>query len=170
MDLLNIEQAAPGDVFFLPAGRVHFIGKGLLLAEIQQTSDITYRIYDFDRVDDKGQKRELHTEQALDAIDFQHHSDYKTAYQKKLNQSVNAVSSGYFVTNVLHFDQEVLHDYSHLDSFVILVCVEGGVTIQTTDGREVSLQLGECALIPASIKSVTLIPDGTMTLLESYVP
>lgn len=170
MDILNIEQAQPGDVFFLPAGRVHYIGKGLLLAEIQQTSDITYRIYDFDRVDANGQKRDLHTEQALDAIDFQHHDDYKTHYEKTLNQSVNAVTCNYFVTNVLHFDQEVMHDYSHLDSFVILVCVEGGVTIQTDGGRETTLKLGECALIPATIKSVTLVPDGEMTLLESYVP
>lgn len=170
MDILNIEEAQPGDVFFLPAGRVHYIGKGLLLAEIQQTSDITYRIYDFDRVDANGQKRDLHTEQALDAIDFQHHNNYKTQYKRTLNQSVNAVTCDYFVTNVLHFDQEVMHDYSHLDSFVILVCVEGGVTIQTDGGRETTLKLGECALIPATIKSVTLVPDGEMTLLESYVP
>lgn len=170
MDILNIEPAKPGDVFFLPAGRVHYIGKGLLLAEIQQTSDITYRIYDFDRVDDKGQKRELHTELAVDAIDYQHHDEYKTQYKKTLNQSVNAVSCDYFVTNVLHFDQEVLHDYSHLDSFVILVCVEGSATIQTTGGHEMPIKLGECALIPASIKSITVVPDGEMKLLESYVP
>ncbi len=170
MDILNIEPAQPGDVFFLPAGRVHYIGKGLLLAEIQQTSDITYRIYDFDRVDDKGQKRELHTEQAIDAIDYQHYDDYKTHYEKTINQSVNAVSCDYFVTNVLHFDQEVLHDYSHLDSFVILVCVGGSATIRTGNGNEMPMKLGECALIPASIKSITVVPDGEMTLLESYVP
>lgn len=170
MDILNIEEAHPGDVFFLPAGRVHYIGKGLLLAEIQQTSDITYRIYDFDRVDSTGQKRELHTKQAVDAIDYTFHDDYKTRYEKTLNKSVNAVTSDYFVTNVLHFDQEVMHDYSQLDSFVIFVCVEGGATIQTEGGREISLTLGECALIPASITSVTIVPDGEMTLLESYVP
>ncbi|KAB7732480.1 mannose-6-phosphate isomerase [Rudanella paleaurantiibacter] len=170
MDILNIEPAKPGDVFFLPAGRVHYIGKGLLLAEIQQTSDITYRIYDFDRTDDKGQKRELHTEQAVDAIDYQFHDTYKTEYEKALNHSVNAVTCPYFVTNVLHFDREVLHDFSHLDSFVILVCVGGGVTIQSGNTHEVTLKMGQCALIPASVKSVTLIPDGEMTLLESYVP
>lgn len=170
MEILNIEPAQPGDVFFLPAGRVHYIGKGLLLAEIQQTSDITYRIYDFDRVDSTGQKRELHTEQAVDAIDYQHHDDYKTQYAKVLNQSVNAVSCDYFVTNVLHFNQEVLHDYSHLDSFVILLCVEGSATIQTEGVHEMLVKLGECVLIPASIKSVTIVPNGDMTMLESYVP
>jgi mannose-6-phosphate isomerase len=169
-DLLNIEEAQPGDVFFLPAGRVHYIGKGLLLAEIQQTSDVTYRIYDFDRKDDKGNTRELHTEQAVDAIDYTYHADYKTHYEQKLNESVNAVTSDYFVTNVLHFDQEVLHDYTHLDSFVILVCVEGSLTIQALGGYSTSLKMGECALIPAFITSVTLVPNGSMTVLESYVP
>lgn len=169
-ELLNIEPVQPGDVFFLPAGRVHYIGKGILLAEIQQTSDITYRIYDFDRTDDKGQKRELHTEQAVDAIDYTFHDSYKTQYEKSLNQSVNAVACPYFTTNVLHFDQEVMHDYAHLDSFVILVCVDGGVTIQAEGSPQVTLKMGECALIPARVKQVTLIPDGEMTLLESYVP
>ncbi len=170
-DLLNIEKATAGDVFFLPAGRVHYIGKGLLLAEIQQTSDITYRIYDFDRVEAAtGKKRELHTEQAVDAIDYQHYGDYKTHYKAKLNESVNAVTCDYFVTNVLHFDQEVMHDYTQLDSFVILVCVAGSVTVRTDGGYALTLNMGECGLLPASVKSATLIPDGEMTVLESYVP
>ena len=169
-DILNIEEARPGDVFFLPAGRVHYIGKGLLLAEIQQTSDITYRIYDFDRKDAEGHTRELHTEQAVDAIDYHYYDNYKTQYNRTLNKSVNAVTSDYFVTDVLHFDQEVMHDYTHLDSFVILVCVEGALTVNTTGGYSFTMKMGECALIPASMPSVTLIPDGTMTVLESYVP
>lgn len=169
-DILNREPVEAGDVFFLPAGRVHTIGKGLLLAEIQQTSDITYRIYDFDRVDDKGNKRELHTDLAIDAIDYKHHTDYKTQYEHRLNQTVNAVSCEYFVTNILNFDQEVMHDYTHLDSFVILVCVGGAVTIQAEGGYHVPLKMGECALIPAAVRQVTLVPDGDMTLLESYVP
>ncbi len=170
MDILNIEEAKPGDVFFLPAGRVHFIGKGLLLAEIQQTSDTTYRIYDFDRTDDKGQKRELHTELAVDAIDYHFYGEYKTNYEQKQDESVNAVTSDYFVTNVLNFDQEVMHDYTHLDSFVILVCVAGALTIQTAGGYNTSLKMGQCAVVPASAKSVTLVPDGSFTVLESYVP
>ena len=170
-DLLNIETAQPGDVFFLPAGRVHYIGKGLLLAEIQQTSDTTYRIYDFDRVDaTTGQKRELHTELAVDAINYQHYDDYKTPYEKKLNESVNAVTSDYFVTNVLNFNEEVEHDYTHIDSFVILICVAGALTIEVPGGYSVPLKMGQCALIPASVDNVTLVPDGDMTVLETYVP
>jgi mannose-6-phosphate isomerase len=170
MDILNIEPVSAGDVFFLPAGRVHYIGKGILLAEIQQTSDITYRIYDFDRTDDKGQKRELHTELAVDAINYHHYDQYKTQYDPQPNQTVNAVTSDYFVTNVLNFDQEVAHDYTHLDSFVILVCVGGSLTIETTDGYRIPLKMGQCALLPASTTQVTLLPDGDMTVLESYVP
>lgn len=171
MDILNIEPVQAGDVFFLPAGRVHYIGKGILLAEIQQTSDITYRIYDFDRVDDKGQKRELHTELAVDAIDYQHHDHYKTQYEPLHNGSVNAVKSQYFVTNVLNFEQEVMHDYRHLDSFVILVCVDGGVRIEAEGGYSLTLKKGECALVPAATSQVTLVPEGgSMTVLESYVP
>ncbi|MGM9512018.1 type I phosphomannose isomerase catalytic subunit [Larkinella sp. GY13] len=170
MDILNIEPVSAGDVFFLPAGRVHYIGKGILLAEIQQTSDITYRIYDFDRTDDKGQKRELHTELAVDAIDYTHYDQYKTPYDSQPNQSVNAVTSDYFVTNVLKFDQEVLHDYTHLDSFVILVCVDGSLTVETGDGYRIPLKTGQCALLPASTTQVTLVPNGNMTVLESYVP
>ncbi|MCX6218152.1 type I phosphomannose isomerase catalytic subunit [Spirosoma sp.] len=170
-DLLNIESAQPGDVFFLPAGRVHYIGKGLLLAEIQQTSDTTYRIYDFDRVDaTTGQKRELHTDLAVDAINYKHYDDYKTQYDKKVNESVNAVASDYFVTNVLNFNQEVEHDYTHIDSFVILICVAGSLTIKAPGGYSVSLTMGQCALIPASVDTVTLVPDGDMTVLETYVP
>ncbi|AUD02666.1 type I phosphomannose isomerase catalytic subunit [Spirosoma pollinicola] len=170
-DILNIEPAEPGDVFFLPAGRVHYIGKGLLLAEIQQTSDTTYRIYDFDRVDaTTGQKRELHTDLAVDAINYHHYDQYKTQYDKKLNESVNAVKSDYFVTNVLNFNEEVEHDYTHIDSFVILICVAGGLTIEAPGGYNVSLKMGQCALIPASVNNVTLVPDGDMTVLETYVP
>jgi mannose-6-phosphate isomerase len=170
-DILNIEPAEPGDVFFLPAGRVHYIGKGLLLAEIQQTSDTTYRIYDFDRVDaTTGQKRELHTDLAVDAINYQHYDHYKTQYDKKLNESVNAVTSDYFVTNVLNFNEEVEHDYTHIDSFVILICVAGALTIEAPGGYNVSLTMGQCALIPASVNNVTLVPDGDMTVLETYVP
>ncbi|AKD54342.1 type I phosphomannose isomerase catalytic subunit [Spirosoma radiotolerans] len=170
-DLLNIESAEPGDVFFLPAGRVHYIGKGLLLAEIQQTSDTTYRIYDFDRVDaTTGQKRELHTDLAVDAINYHHYDDYKTQYEKKLNESVNAVTSDYFVTNVLNFNEEVEHDYTHIDSFVILICVAGALTIEAPGGYSVPLKMGQCALIPASVDNVTLVPDGDMTVLETYVP
>ncbi len=118
-DILNKEQVNDEDVFFLPAGRVHTIGKGLLIAEIQQTSDITYRIYDFDRVDDQGNKRELHVEEALDAIDYNYYDAYKTNYAKNLNEVVKMVSCQYFTTNKLHFNQAVERDHSSLDCFKI---------------------------------------------------
>ena len=134
-DVLNKEDVAAGDVFFLPAGRVHTIGKGLLIAEIQQTSDITYRIYDFDRLDDKGNKRELHTEEALAAIDYKHYPEYKTSYEPQMNQTVKLVSCPYFTTNLLDFTESTTKDYSNLDSFVIYVCVDGGFTVKY-DGLE----------------------------------
>src|ERR1700760_3487957 len=124
-DILNKENVTAGDVFFLPAGRVHTIGKGLLIAEIQQTSDITYRIYDFDRVDDKGHKRELHTEEALAAIDYHFYPEYKTKYQPEKNKDVHLVTCPYFTTNLLDFTQSIEKDYGNLDSFVIHVCLEG---------------------------------------------
>lgn len=170
MDLLNIEPVTAGDVFFLPAGRVHYIGKGCLLAEIQQTSDITYRIYDFDRTDASGKKRELHTEQAVDAIDYTFHDTYKTEYVHRLNASVNAVTSPYFVTNVLNANEEIAQDYSALDSFVILICVSGSLTVTTKGGINLPVQTGQCVLLPASLQRVSLVPNGQMTVLESYVP
>src|SRR6201991_817096 len=120
-DILNKEDVAAGDVFFLPAGRVHTIGKGLLIAEIQQTSDITYRIYDFDRVDDKGNKRELHTEEALAAIDYNFYLDYKTKYHPEKNKDVHLITCPYFTTNIMDFTESTSKDYSGLDSFVIHV-------------------------------------------------
>jgi mannose-6-phosphate isomerase len=168
-DLLNIEPVMAGDVFFLPAGRVHYIGKGILLAEIQQTSDTTYRIYDFDRTDAGGKKRELHTELAIDAIDYTFHDDYKTRYEPRLNQSVTAVSSPYFVTNVLRVNEEIEQDYRALDSFVILIGVGGSGRIRAEGGITVPIRRGQSVLLPASLGRVTLVPDGEMTVLETYL-
>lgn len=168
-DILNFEEVAAGDVFFIPAGRVHAIGKGILLAEIQQTSDITYRIYDYDRRDDKGNLRELHTDLALDAIDYTLHPEYKTKYEPKLNESVELVSCKYFTTNVLTLDQAVEKDYNKLDSFVIYICLDGEVQIETESGSE-SVRKGETVLIPASIENVRLKPVSASTkLLEVYI-
>lgn len=168
MDILNREEAAADDVFFLPAGRVHTIGKGLLIAEIQQTSDITYRIYDFDRVDDKGNKRELHTEEALAAIDYKHYPEYKTKYEPRENETVELVSCPYFTTNVLDFDESTAKDYSALDSFVIHVCVEGGYTLKYND-QAYAVKMGECILLPKSIDKVELETTGGFKILESYI-
>jgi mannose-6-phosphate isomerase len=168
-EILNKELVQADDVFFLPAGRVHTIGKGLLLAEIQQTSDITYRIYDFDRVDDKGNKRELHTEEALAALDYKVHSEYKTKYPNKKNEKVEVVTCEYFTTNKLFFDQPTTRDLSNIDSFVIYICLEGNTTLEYNDDS-ISFGLGDVVLVPASIKNVKFNSTGTYKVLESYVP
>ncbi|MGI9542582.1 MAG: type I phosphomannose isomerase catalytic subunit [Cyclobacteriaceae bacterium] len=166
--ILNQESVQADESYFIPAGRVHTIGKGLLLAEIQQTSDITYRIYDFDRVDDRGNKRELHTELALDAIDYQHYSEYKTSYDQGINQMVNLASCPYFTTNRLYFDQAVERNYEKLDSFVIYVCVEGKLQLQY-DGESMQVTKGDVILLPACIKEVVLVAEPSFKLLESYI-
>ncbi|HEX8377788.1 MAG TPA: type I phosphomannose isomerase catalytic subunit [Pedobacter sp.] len=166
-DILNEETVKAGDVFFLPAGRVHTIGKGLLIAEIQQTSDITYRIYDFDRVDDKGNKRELHTEEALAALDYEVYDEYKSLYDKKTNEAVHVVSCPYFTTNILEFTQPVTRDYS-FDSFVIHVCVAGSYTLNY-GSESLNVRMGDSVLIPATIKEVKLETDGGYKILESYI-
>lgn len=170
MEILNQEEVQEDDVFFLPAGRVHTIGKGLLLAEIQQTSDITYRIYDFDRRDAQGNLRELHVEQALDAIDYRHYDQYKTTYPKTQNDPVEMVRSEYFITNRLHFDKEVSRNYQDIDSFIILVCVGGELEMQIPDNERLRMKKGEAMLIPAAIQELILKPVGEFKLLESYVP
>ena len=167
-DILNKEDVKAGDVFFLPAGRVHTIGKGLLIAEIQQTSDITYRIYDFDRVDDKGNKRELHVEEALDAIDYKHYPEYKTKYTPKKDHVVELVSCPYFTTNLLEFTTGVSRHYDDLDSFVIYVCVEGEFVIQYTDD-DYPVKMGDCVLLPKSIDKVQLATTSGFKILESYI-
>ena len=118
-EILNFEKVNAGDVFNIPAGRIHAIGPGILLAEIQQTSDATYRIYDWDRKDKNGKSRELHTELAIDAIDYNHYKDYKTAYNSPLNRSTELVHCDYFNTDLLKFNSKIDKDYHSVDSFII---------------------------------------------------
>ena len=167
-DVLNKEDVKAGDVFFLTAGRVHTIGKGLLIAEIQQTSDITYRIYDFDRVDDKGNKRELHVEEALAAIDYKHYPEYKTKYTPTKDETVHLVTCPYFTTNLLDFDKGVSKDYSNLDSFVIHVCVEGAYTLKYNN-ESYEVKMGECILLPKVVDHVELETTEGFKILESYI-
>ncbi|MGE5394529.1 MAG: type I phosphomannose isomerase catalytic subunit [Candidatus Saccharibacteria bacterium] len=168
-DILNFEEVKAGDVYFIPAGRVHAIGKGILLAEIQQTSDITYRIYDYDRRDKEGNPRELHTDLALDAIDFNIYPEYKTRYEAKANESEELVKCKYFTTNILEMTEVVEKDYIELDSFVIFICLEGEASIETEAGNE-NIKKGQTILIPASIESVTLKPfTSFVKLLEVYI-
>ena len=168
-DILNVEKVKADDVFFLPAGRVHTIGKGLLIAEIQQTSDITYRIYDFDRRDAQGNTRELHTEEAIDAIDYNAYDEYKSLYESKKNEAIQLVTCNYFETNKLHFDQISKRDYSSIDSFVIHICMEGKYTLKSESG-DIEVFKGDSILLPASINNVELVPQGEFKILETYVP
>lgn len=168
-DLLNIESVAAGDTFFIPAGRVHTIGKGLLLAEIQQSSDVTYRIYDFDRTDDQGNKRELHTEQALDALDYDHHSDYKTRVKKCINEAVPMVKSQYFQTNLLEFTTGIIREHYDKDSFIIYTCTEGEAEIQTL-GQTTKIRMGNAVLVPQKFPEVHIRTKSGFKILETFVP
>jgi mannose-6-phosphate isomerase len=169
LDLLCFEEVEAGDVFFIPAGRVHAIGKGILVAEIQQTSDITYRIYDYNRKDKKGGERELHTELALDAIDFHYLNEYKTSYTTKINEPSEIVSCHYFTTNILHFDKPVEREYIQFDSFVIYICLDGKFKIQYDEGEE-PVKKGDTILLPAIVNDVTLIPETEyVKILEVYI-
>jgi mannose-6-phosphate isomerase len=166
-DTLKKYNVKTGDVFFLPAGRVHAIGAGCFIAEIQQTSDITYRIYDYNRKDAQGNSRELHTELAKDSIDYNVYDSYKTDYTPYENQSVELVSCPYFTTNLLDIDVQMVRNYANLDSFVIYICLEGHCTIRDYKGDSVFLQQGESMLIPADTESVLVIPSVASKLLET---
>ena len=156
-DVLHYDETFPGDVFFIPAGRVHAIGKGVLLAEIQQTSDITYRIYDYNRKDEAGNTRELHTNLALDAIDFSYKEEYKTRYEKEKNKAVQLANCDYFTTNLLEFNKEILLNYNKLDSFIIYMNLEGVFEIEYEGGKE-KIEKGETVLIPANLEQFRLNP------------
>lgn len=168
-EVLQEYDIQPGDVFFLPAGRVHSIGAGAFIAEIQQTSDVTYRIYDFDRKDAKGNARELHTDLAREAINFEVLDDYRTQYDVVENEPIELVACPYFTTSLYDMTEEITCDYSELDSFVIFVCVEGSCTLYDNEKNEVSFKAGETVLMPASIQEVTIVPNGKVKLLETYV-
>ena len=167
-DLLHKVPVTKGDVFFIPAGRVHAIGKGVVVAEIQQSSDVTYRIYDYKRKDDNGNERELHTEQALDVINFEASRQPKTIYSPLLNETTPLITCDYFTTNLLRFNKSLERQYAKLDSFVAYMCLEGTFTIES-EGEKTTVIKGDTVLIPASIDELSLVPDGAVTLLEVYV-
>lgn len=166
--LLHVEHPEKGDTFFIPAGRVHALGKGLLLAEIQQTSDCTYRIYDYNRPDADGKLRELHTAEALAAIDFSQLKNGKTTYSYKENATVQLVECPYFTTNLIALTKPVRKDFSSLDSFVVYFCVEGIMAVKTLD-TICPVHAGECVLVPAVADIVELFSEGPAKVLEVYI-
>ena len=169
VEIMNFEKAGSGDVFFTPAGRVHAILSGILLAEIQQTSDITYRIYDWDRTDAEGKSRELHTDLALDALDFKHYEKYRTEYESVMNLTATIADCPYFTTGLIHFEQPVEKDFNFIDSFVIYMCIEGGVEIIHSESEMETIRAGELVLVPAALKTLQLRPIGESKVLEVYI-
>ena len=168
LEVMHHEKVKKGDTFYIHAGRVHAIGAGVLLAEIQQTSNVTYRIYDYDRVDAKtGQKRELHNDLAIDVIDYEVYDTYKTAYKIAKNESNTLVDSPYFKTNIIEIDGTLDRDYSKLDSFVIYMCVEGALELNCNYTSN-TIKIGETILLPASIDFVELKSDSAK-LIEVYM-
>lgn len=166
MDVVACHESHPGDVFFLPAGRIHAIGAGNLLAEIQETSDITYRVYDFDRRDAQGNLRQLHTEEAKDAIDYKVYADYKTHYDSEAKGDVELVKCGHFDVHKVAVDGDS-HVTAHIDSFMVIMCLDGKCDIVTDGGAVTPIDKGETILIPASIKSIEA--KGIATLLTATI-
>lgn len=169
-DVLHDYKVKAGDVFFLPAGRIHSIGSGSFIAEIQQTSDITYRIYDFGRLGLDGKPRELHTELAKTAIDYTVYPDYKTSYEKLPDQENVIVDCEYFTTSLYDLSKPVTKDLKDLDSFLIVICIAGSGQLTDAAGNTETLRQGETVLIPADCTGVTFTPaENGMQLLTSYV-
>ena len=167
---LNKVCVSEGDCFYIPAGRVHGIGAGMVIAEIQQTSDVTYRIYDYLRRDRDGNLRELHTELALDAIDFEDiTTDPKVNYTEKRDDIVSLVQCPFFTTNELKLTQSFKRDYIGIDSFRVYMCLSGQCCFLNPNGQSIFLHQGESLVVPAAIKEVTILPDENVKLLESYV-
>lgn len=167
-DVLNYEKVEAGDVFFIPAGRVHAIGPGVLLAEIQQSSDTTYRLYDWDRIDAAGMTRELHTEKGLDAIDFDVAPHYKTRYSAQKNRTATLVNVPQFTTNLLEFDKPVNKNFEEVDSFVIYMGVGGHCKLSWGEDA-MEIKTGEAVLLPNVMEDIVLVPEGKTRLLEVYL-
>ncbi len=165
-EILNFDKVKAGDTYFIEAGRLHAIGAGVLLAEIQQTSDVTYRVYDWDRVDEEGNERELHNDIAIDAFKFDLKDDFRINYNKEKNASNKMVSCPFFTTNFIELDSNLEKENIH-DSFLIYMCVDGEVEVVTEDTKEV-ISKGETILLPAVVKDFTLNSKNAK-LLEVYV-
>ena len=166
-DALAQYEVSEGDCFFIPAGRIHAIGTGCFVAEIQQTSDVTYRIYDFKRRDKDGNFRQLHTREAAECIDYTVKTDYRQRYEPVTDEGVQLVSCPYFTTAVYDLTEPMTLDYSELDSFVILIGLKGEAQLTAADGTSTTLREGETVVLPATADTVKV--DGRIKMLETYV-
>jgi mannose-6-phosphate isomerase len=167
-DALACYEVHPGDVFFLPAGRIHAICGGCLIAEIQQTSDLTYRIWDYGRLGLDGKPRQLHTELAKQAIDFNVQPTYRTQYEHMQDEEVVLVSCEYFTTSLYDLTLPYAKDLSEIDSFMVVMCISGSGTLEV-DGEEIGISQGETILIPADADDLCFIPEEGMKLITSYI-
>jgi mannose-6-phosphate isomerase len=170
-DVLADHQVKAGDVFYLPAGRVHAICGGILLAEVQQSSDVTYRIYDYNRPGMDGRPRELHTELAAKALDYHVIDNYRTDYTESSNKAVQIIDSPYFSVRVLEISKQFHRDLRKYDSFIITMCIEGDCTIRVrSTGEEILLKQGNSTLIPAAIADYDIIPQNGITrILDAFI-
>jgi mannose-6-phosphate isomerase len=169
LSLFKEYDVTDGDVYYIPAGTVHALRSGLLLAEIQETSDLTFRLYDWDRVDKNGQSRELHKDEALRAIKFEGTDGGRVRYASRKNTVNSMVHSPFFQTNYLTFDIPLTRDFSDTDSFVIYICCEGGGVIQTPNTEAVPFVKGEVVLVPAVFDEAVIAPDCGTVMLETYL-
>ena len=167
-ELLNVEKTKPGDIFFTPSGRIHAIGAGNVLVEIQQTSDVTYRIFDWNRKGYDGFPRELHTDLALDAIDFNATGSNKIDAKPVLNKTENLINCEFFVDNLISFNQMIHKDYVLIDSFVVFICIDGEFLIRW-DGNSEPVLKGETVLLPAMIKDIVLEPSPEAKIMEVFI-
>jgi len=151
-----------GEVYHIPAGVVHAIGKGCMMLEIQQSSDVTFRMYDY------GRPRELHLDDALDSIDYEHWQGRKVGVQPRLNEDVNIVKSDKFIVNIIEIDKPKEYELAEVDSFVILTCAEGHVTVKW-DGDYLTLVDGESLMVPAEMDSLLLVPTVKSKIIETYI-
>lgn len=166
-ELLNRVEVKPGDVFFIPAGTVHALGAGIEVVEVQQTSDVTYRIYDWDRVDASGKGRELHTALAVDAIDFEADAELlHRKYELTKGGAATVIESSYFTMTLHDVNGEKLLDRASLDSFIIYIALNGSAQV-IADGVEESLEEGEVMLIPAEVSEIEI--NGNAKLMEVYI-
>lgn len=172
-EVLADHKVAPGDVFFLPAGRIHAICGGCYLAEIQETSDITYRIFDYNRPGLDGKPRQLHTQEAKDVIDYKVYPSYKTEYERRENEEMKVVSCPYFTTSVFELSEAVEKDLSGLraipGNFYIVMGLEGSGSVTGSDGTAVQINAGEALLVMGENR-LTLAPScGKVKLLTTHL-
>uniref|UniRef100_UPI0040492E8E type I phosphomannose isomerase catalytic subunit n=1 Tax=Flavobacterium sp. TaxID=239 RepID=UPI0040492E8E len=170
LEIMHHEKVRQGDAFYIPTGRIHAIGSGVILAEIQQASDITYRIFDYNRIDETtGQKRELHNDLAIDVLDFKKLDSYHTDYEKEVNKANELIHTPYFKSNFLPISGTIKKSYKNFDSFVIYMCVKGQLVLHW-HGQKFELQFGETILLPAIINDISLESvEGESHILEVYL-